>query len=65
MAGGFRRGDLVRVLDAEGGEVGKGLANYDAAEAKRILGRKSSAIAAVLGYMGEGELVHRDNLVVW
>lgn len=65
VAGGFRRGDLVRVLDAEGGEIGKGLANYDAAEAQRILGRKSSAIAAVLGYVGEGELVHRDNLVVW
>ena len=65
VAGGFRRGDLVRVVDAEGGEVGKGLANYDAAEAERILGRKSSAIAAVLGYVGEGELVHRDNLVVW
>lgn len=65
VAGDFRRGDLVRVVDAEGGEIGKGLANYDAAEAQRILGRKSSAIAAVLGYMGEGELVHRDNLVVW
>ena len=65
VAGGFRRGDLVRVLDADGGEIGKGLANYAAAEAQRILGRKSSAIAAVLGYVGEGELVHRDNLVVW
>lgn len=65
VAGGFRRGDLVRVLDADGGEIGKGLANYDAAEAQRILGRQSSSIAAVLGYLGEGELVHRDNLVVW
>ena len=65
VAGEFRRGDLVRVLDAEGGEIGKGLANYAATEAQRILGRKSSAIAAVLGYVGEGELVHRDNLVVW
>lgn len=64
-AGAFRRGDLVRVVDAAGDEIGKGLANYDAAEALRILGRKSSEIAAVLGYGREGELVHRDNMVVW
>lgn len=64
-AGAFRRGDLVRVVDAAGDEIGKGLANYDAAETLRILGRKSSEIAAVLGYVGEGELIHRDNLVVW
>ena len=64
-SGAFRRGDLVRVLDAHGGEVGKGLANYDAAETARLLGRKSAEIERVLGYVGEGELVHRDNLVVW
>ena len=64
-SGAFRRGDLVRVLDADGEEIGRGLANYDAAETVRVLGRKSAEIAAVLGYVGDGELVHRDNLVVW
>ena len=63
--GAFHRGDLVRVVDAEGGEIGKGLANYDAAETRRILGLRTTEIEAVLGFVGESELIHRDNLVVW
>ena len=62
--GAFRRGDMVRVLDQRGAEVAKGLANYDAAETKRLLGRNSSDIESILGYANEPELVHRDNLVV-
>ena len=62
--GAFRRGDMVRVLDPHGAEVAKGLANYDAAETNRLLGRKSSDIESILGYANEPELVHRDNLVV-
>jgi glutamate 5-kinase len=38
--------------------------NYGAGEARRILGRSSAEIAAVLGYADEPELIHRDNLVV-
>ena len=63
--GAFRRGDLVRVVDTAGNEVGKGLVNYDAAETVRILGCKSADVENMLGYVGEDELVHRDNLVVW
>ena len=62
--GAFRRGDMVRVLDQRGAEVAKGLANYDAAETNRLLGRKSADIESILGYANEPELVHRDNLVV-
>ena len=62
--GAFRRGDMVRVLAPDDGEIAKGLANYDIGETRRILGRKSDQIEAILGYMDEQELVHRDNLVV-
>ena len=62
--GTFRRGDLVRVVDPKGRALAKGLANYDAGEARALAGRKSSQIEAVLGYVDEPELIHRDNLVL-
>lgn len=63
-SGTFRRGDMVRVLDPDGVEIAKGLANYDAVETRKLIGRKSADIESVLGYVDEPEVVHRDNLVV-
>ena len=62
--GSFRRGDMVRVLDPDGVEIAKGLANYDADETQKLIGRRSAEIEALLGYVDESEVVHRDNLVV-
>ena len=62
--GAFRRGDMVRVVDPAGRAVAKGLANYDAGEARKLAGCKSGEIEAILGYVDEPELVHRDNLVL-
>lgn len=62
--GEFSRGELVRCIDPQGREVGRGLTNYSAAEAARIIGRSSEQIGAVLGYAREPELIHRDNLVL-
>jgi glutamate 5-kinase len=63
-AGGFERGELVGCFDAGGLEVARGLVNYSAAETKRILKKPSSEIEAILGYVDEPELIHRDNLVL-
>ena len=38
--------------------------NYGAAETARILRKPTSEIEAVLGYIAEPELIHRDNLVL-
>lgn len=64
VAGDFRRGDMVRVLDDRGEEVAKGLVNYDVLESQRLIGCRSDAIKAILGYVDQPELIHRDNLVV-
>ena len=64
VTGNFERGEVVALVDSEGHEIARGLANYSASEARRIQGKPSSAIEAALGYMDEAELVHRDNLVV-
>ena len=58
------RGDLIACLDSSAAEVARGLVNYSADEARRIMGRPSGDIEAILGYVDEPELIHRDNLVL-
>jgi glutamate 5-kinase len=62
--GDFHRGEVVGVLDPQGREVARGLANYSAEETRRIMRRPSGEIEAILGYVDEPELIHRDNLVL-
>ena len=62
--GDFERGAVVTCLTVEGKEVARGLVNYSAQETQRILGKPSSEIEAILGYVEEPELIHRDNLVL-
>ncbi|MBB53568.1 MAG: glutamate 5-kinase, partial [Magnetovibrio sp.] len=37
---------------------------YSANDARRILGNKTSEIEGILGYRGQDEIVHRDDLVL-
>jgi glutamate 5-kinase len=64
VVGAFGRGDAVRVLDAEGRELARGLSAYSSTDAARILGRRSGEIEALLGYRGRDEMIHRDDLVM-
>jgi len=64
VEGDFKRGDLVVCLSPAGEEIARGLVNYSASESARIIGQPSSRIEALLGYVDEVELVHRDNLVM-
>lgn len=64
VRGNFERGEVVGCLDPHGKEIARGLVNYNAAETRRILRRPSSEIENILGYVGEPELIHRDNLVL-
>ncbi len=64
VEGGFRRGEIVTCLAPDGAEVARGLVNYDAREARRIIGHPSDRIEPLLGYVGEPELIHRDNLIL-
>ena len=53
--GCFQRGDTVAILGPAGDEIGRGLVAYDAADAKRIAGRKSREIATILGFAGRAD----------
>jgi glutamate 5-kinase len=63
VEGEFLRGEVVACVSPDGTEVARGLANYGATDARRIAGKSSSQIETLLGYVGESELIHRDNLV--
>jgi len=64
VEGRYARGALVRILDDAGATVGVGLSNYSAVELRRIMGRKSSELASVLGQAPFAEAIHRDNLLL-
>lgn len=64
IEGHFERGDVVACVDVAGKEIARGLVNYSVSEAVRIMRKPSAEIIAILGYMGETELIHRDNLIL-
>lgn len=64
QTGSFQRGEMVVCVDESGHEVARGLVNYPAHESQKILGQPSHQIEAILGYIEDESLVHRDNLVL-
>jgi glutamate 5-kinase len=62
--GVFERGDAVIIRAPDGRELGRGLSAYARADAARILGRKSSEIADILGFEGGPELIHRNDMAL-
>ncbi len=65
VEGDFERGAVVACVAPDGAEIARGLVNYSAQESRRIAGHASSEIEAILGYIDEPELIHRDNLVLF
>ncbi|WP_163835143.1 glutamate 5-kinase [Spartinivicinus ruber] len=64
VSGEFQRGEMVACVDDNQREIARGLVNYNALEAAKIVGKPSHQIQAILGYVDEPELIHRDNLVL-
>ena len=62
--GDFSRGDVIGVVDGEGREIARGLANYASTEARLLCRKPSSEFEKLLGYAAEPEMLHRDNLVL-
>jgi glutamate 5-kinase len=62
--GDFSRGEVIAILDGQGQEVARGLANYAAAEARLLCRKPSGQMTELLGYAAEPEMVHRDNMVL-
>ena len=64
VEGNFERGEVVGCYAPDGREVARGLVNYGAQDAVKILRKPSAEIESILGYVDEAELIHRDNMVL-
>ena len=64
VEGEFKRGDVIDISDDDGVAVARGLCEYDAVDAARICGHRSSELADILGTVPRSVLVHRDQLVL-
>ncbi len=64
VTGEFDAGEVVVCVDPEGREVARGLVNFSAAEARRIIGRSTEQVRVILGHEADAELIHCDNLVL-
>jgi glutamate 5-kinase len=64
IKGTFSKGDALIICDKSGQEIGRGLSNYSSTEARLIKGKHSGQIEKLLGYVGDDELIHRNQLVL-
>ncbi len=63
VEGSFARGDTVSIM-ASGQEFARGLVAFDAEDARKITGLKSTEVQKLLGADCSDELIHRDDLVM-
>jgi glutamate 5-kinase len=64
VEGKFVRGDVIDIVSVAGDVVGRGLAEYDAADAVRICGKRSERVETILGYAPRAAMIHRDHMVM-
>jgi len=64
VRGRFSPGNSVVLVDQHGKALALGLVNYHSGDIGKIMGLKSSEIAARLGFKNEDEVIHRDNLIL-
>ena len=62
--GVFDRGDVVDCQSIDGKTIARGVVNYSHKEVDKLYKTSSDRISEILGYAGEAEVIHRDNLVV-
>jgi glutamate 5-kinase len=64
IEGEFDRGDAVQIKDTRGRLLAKGLIAYSSGDSRRILGKHSNEIEAILGFKRRDVLIHRDDMVL-
>lgn len=64
VKGQFDRGDVVSIVDENGSEFARGIANYSSAEAEKISGMHSAAIDEMIEERNYDAIVTRDNIAL-
>ncbi len=65
VRGKFGPGGAVKVVAPDGHTLAVGLSNYSSGDLEQIMGLHSNEIEDLLGQKFFGEVIHRDNLVVF
>ncbi len=60
----FRRGATIQILDQQGQEIGRGIANYKSDDLRLICGKQSHQIGDILGFYYGPTAIHSDTLVI-
>lgn len=60
----FDRGQIIAVRDVLGRDIARGITRYNAADARRIAGKRSDEIEQLLGYDYAPMLIHADDMIV-
>ncbi|MCA8941611.1 MAG: glutamate 5-kinase, partial [Planctomycetes bacterium] len=63
--GVFQRGDTICIRSEDGTELGRGVAELNSVEARRVLGLRSEQVEAELGLGREVRFIHRNHLVLF
>jgi glutamate 5-kinase len=64
VEGEFAAGDPVEVVAPSGESFARGIANYSSRELPRLAGRSTDQLSSFPGGPYDGEVIHRDELVV-
>jgi glutamate 5-kinase len=64
VEGDFNRGDIVPVRGTDGKDHAIGLVNYSSDDVRRIKGKQSGKIEALLGFAFGDEVIHHNNMTV-
>jgi glutamate 5-kinase len=64
VEGAFARGEVVRIRNPQGRDLGHGVAQYNSEALVQIAGRHSNEISTLIGYDYGPVAVHRDDLVL-
>ena len=64
VEGSFEQGNTVSIVNQDGWEIARGLANYNTDDMLKIMGAHTHEIAGILGHKPYDEVVHRDNMVL-
>lgn len=64
MRGEFQAFDAVKLVDRNGVEIARGLANYGTPELIRLIGKNTDEIHDVLGFVTYECVINRRNIAI-
>lgn len=64
ISGIFSRGEVLRIVDAHGKDVGHGVTRYSSEALLLIAGKQSAEIVSLLSYGHGSVVIHRDDMIL-